>query len=257
MENGVIMNKHEITIVGGSGFVGSALARYFNKEFKVRVLDKNPLPKSIERKVEYQQCDIRNYDEVERGLENTDLVIHAAIVQIPLINEEKRLGYEVNVLGTQNVCRVVDENPSIKGMILAGSWHLFGERGLEGVIDEGFGFRPDRVEDRARLYAFSKIAQETAKHCQVIILDWTGEYTNTLQNNPQTQVITPGQTRTIPLKTAGETPLQVVEKIAYYLETTWNQPITPLQYRLLLTTITRIDNPTPTTITKIKPPNTH
>ena len=161
MENGVIMNKHEITIVGGSGFVGSALARYFNKEFKVRVLDKNPLPKSIERKVEYQQCDIRNYDEVERGLENTDLVIHAAIVQIPLINEEKRLGYEVNVLGTQNVCRVVDENPSIKGMILAGSWHLFGERGLEGVIDEGFGFRPDRVEDRARLYAFSKIAQET------------------------------------------------------------------------------------------------
>ncbi len=155
------MNKHEITIVGGAGFVGSALARYFSKEFKVRVLDKNPLPKSLEEKVEYQQCDIRSYDKVEQGLKNTDLVIHAAIVQIPLINEAKRLGYEVNVLGTQNICKVVDRTSSIKGMILAGSWHLFGERGLEGVIDEGFGFRPDRVEDRARLYAFSKIAQET------------------------------------------------------------------------------------------------
>lgn len=158
---GVIMEKHKITIVGGAGFIGSALARYFSKEFNVQVLDKNPLPESLEEKVEYQQCDIRSYDEVEQGLQNSDLVIHTAIVQIPLINETKRLGYEVNVLGTQNICKAVDKSPSIKGMILAGSWHLFGERGLKGVIDEGFGFRPDKVEDRARLYAFSKIAQET------------------------------------------------------------------------------------------------
>ena len=155
------MNNHKITIVGGAGFIGSALTGHFSKEFKVQVLDKNPLPKSLEGKVEYQQCDIRNYDEVEQGLKNTDLVIHAAIVQIPSINEERRLGYEVNVLGTQNICEVVEKSPSAKGMILAGSWHLFGERGLKGVIDEGFGFRPDKVEDRARLYAFSKIAQET------------------------------------------------------------------------------------------------
>lgn len=155
------MNNHKITIVGGAGFIGSALTRHFSKEFKVQVLDKKPLPESLEEKVEYQQCDIRNYDEVEQGLKNTDLVIHAAIVQIPSINEERRLGYEVNVLGTQNICEVVDKSPSAKGMILAGSWHLFGERGLKGVIDEGFGFRPDKVEDRARLYAFSKIAQET------------------------------------------------------------------------------------------------
>ncbi len=158
---GVIVNKHKVTIVGGAGFIGSALARHFSNEFKVQVLDKNPLPKGLEEKVEYQQCDIRSYDEVEQGLRNTDIVIHAAIVQIPSINEEKRLGYEVNVLGTQNICEVVDKSPSTKGMILAGSWHLFGERGLKGVIDEGFGFRPDKVEDRARLYAFSKIAQET------------------------------------------------------------------------------------------------
>ncbi len=94
----------------------------------------------------------------------------------------------------------------------------------------------------------AKIAQETTKYNQVIILDWTGEHIKTFQENPQTQIITPGKTHTIPLKTGNETPLQVVEKIAYYIETTWNQPITPLQYRLLLTTITRIDNPTPTTI---------
>lgn len=155
------MNKHKITIVGGAGFVGSSLAKYLSREFKVQILDKNPLPKGLEKKIDYQRCDIRSYNEVKRGLKDTDLVIHAAIVQIPLINEAKKLGYEVNVLGTQNICEVVYNSSSIKGMILAGSWHLFGERGLEGVIDEGFGFRPDKVEDRARLYTLSKIAQET------------------------------------------------------------------------------------------------
>jgi len=65
------------------------------------------------------------------------------------------------VIGTQNVCRVVDKTPRIKGMILAGSWHVIGERGLKGIIDEEFGFRPDKVEDRARLYAISKICQES------------------------------------------------------------------------------------------------
>jgi UDP-glucose 4-epimerase len=45
-------------------------------------------------------------------------------------------------------------------MILTGSWHTMGERKLEGTIDEEFGFRPDKVEDRAKLYALSKIAQE-------------------------------------------------------------------------------------------------
>jgi len=39
--------------------------------------------------------------------------------------------------------------------------HTIGERELRGVIDEEFGFRPDKVEDRARLYALSKIAQES------------------------------------------------------------------------------------------------
>jgi len=111
--------------------------------------------------VEYIQCDIRRLEEVEKSLKDVDLVIHTAIIQIPLINEQKRLGYEVNIIGTQNVCEVVDKNLRIKGMILASTWHTIGERGLEGNIDEEFGFRPDKVEDRARLYALSKIVQES------------------------------------------------------------------------------------------------
>jgi len=89
----------------------------------IKILDIKPVPKDLEGKVEYHRCDARKFDYVDRGLRDIELVIHAAIVQIPLINEEKRLRYEVNILGTQNVCAVVNQNPSIRGMILTGSWH--------------------------------------------------------------------------------------------------------------------------------------
>ncbi len=152
--------KHKVAIIGGAGFISTWLARCLAKNFRVNILDVKSPPKDLEKTTKYIYCDVRNYENVEKGLKDVDLVIHTAIVQIPLINERKRLGYEVNVIGTQNVCKAVQENPKTQGMILSGSWHTIGERELKGVIDEEFGFRPDKVESRARLYALSKIAQE-------------------------------------------------------------------------------------------------
>jgi UDP-glucose 4-epimerase len=152
------MKKYVIGIVGGSGFIGFSLARHLSSTFNVKIVDiKEPKDKSFP----FEYCDIRNYEHVKKALADVDLVIHTAIIQIPLINENKRLAYEVNFIGTHNVCKAADELPNVKGMILTGSWHTIGERGLEGVIDEEFGYRPDKVEDRARLYVLSKIAQET------------------------------------------------------------------------------------------------
>jgi UDP-glucose 4-epimerase len=150
----------KIAITGGAGFIGRSLARHLAKKFRVKILDVRTPPSDLERIVTYAHCDLRDYKEIERGLNDVDLVINTAIVQIPLINEHKSLGYAVNVVGTQNVCEVVEKNPKIQGMILTGTWHTIGERDLRGVIDEEFGFRPDKVEDRARLYVLSKMAQE-------------------------------------------------------------------------------------------------
>ena len=153
------MSNERVAIVGGSGFVGSALAVQLSKNYRVKVVDRNQ-PKSAIG--DFFSCDIRNYDEVEKALKDIDLVIHTAIIQIPTINQEKRLGYEVNIIGTQNVCEAVRKSATAKGMIIAGSWHTIGERKIEGVLDEKFGFRPDMVEDRARLYALCKVGQEAA-----------------------------------------------------------------------------------------------
>jgi len=152
---------YKIGIVGGSGYIGSSLAEHLSNNFHVKILDIKEPPKSVKSKVDYTFCDIRDYEQVRKGLHDVDLVIHTAIIQIPSINEQKKLGYEVNIIGTQNVCKVVDENPRIRGMILASTWHTIGEKSLNGVIDEEFGLRPDKVEDRAKLYVLSKIAQES------------------------------------------------------------------------------------------------
>jgi len=151
---------HKIAIVGGSGFIGSALAQYLMPHYDVVIVDVRSPPVSL-KNVEFRMADVRNRDEVSKALHDVDLVVHTAIVQIPTINEQKKLGLEVNFLGTYNVSRAVDENPNIKGMILAGSWHLMGEAGLRGVVNEEISYRPDKVESRARLYVFSKIIQET------------------------------------------------------------------------------------------------
>ena len=149
-----------IGIVGGSGYVGSSIARSLSQEFNVTVLDVKP-PADRNFRFGFRQCDVRDYESVHSALDGIDLVVHTAIIQIPLINEQKKLGYEVNVIGTQNVCRAVEESACIKGMILAGTWHTIGERGIVGVVDEEFGLRPDKVEERAVKYALSKMAQES------------------------------------------------------------------------------------------------
>ena len=146
--------------MGGSGFIGLSLTKHLSPFFDVKILDVKEPTKKLAGLM-FESCNIRKYEEVVKALADLDLVIHTAIIQIPLINKDKRLGYEVNFLGTANICRAVEECPRVTGMILSGTWHTMGERDLSGVITEEFGFRPDKVEDRARLYALSKIAQET------------------------------------------------------------------------------------------------
>ncbi len=152
---------YEIAILGGSGYIGSSLAKYLSNSFRVKVLDTNPVPDSIRQTVQFEFCDITDSDDVNKGIEDVFLVINTAIVQIPYVNEVKRAGYGVNLLGIQNLCSAVDKHKSPKGLLLAGTWHVFGYGQFSGIIDESFAFKPDKVEDTARFYVLSKIAQET------------------------------------------------------------------------------------------------
>jgi nucleoside-diphosphate-sugar epimerase len=150
--------RSSIAIVGGSGFVGSSLAEHMSSQFDVTVLDR------VQRKEfrgNFKLCDIREPQTLTELLQGFDLVVNCAIVQIPEINTNKRLGHDVNLLGVQNLCAAIESVGSIKGLLHASSWHIFGERDLRGVLDEEFGLHPDKIDERARFYALCKIAQES------------------------------------------------------------------------------------------------
>ena len=145
-----------IAIIGGSGFVGSSLSKHLSARYNVTVLDRIP-PRNFKN---FKLCDIRDQRSLARALRGFDLVINTAIIQVPQINANKRAGYEVNVLGTQFICDAVENIESITGLVHASSWHVFGETSIQGVLNEEFGYHPDKIEDRAKFYALCKIAQE-------------------------------------------------------------------------------------------------
>jgi nucleoside-diphosphate-sugar epimerase len=148
---------NSIAILGGSGFVGSSLAAHLSYAFDVTILDRVQ-PKSPG--LAFKPCDIRDRQSLVDAIRGFDIVINTAIIQVPEITEKKRLGYEVNVLGVRNLCEAVESVDSVKGLLHASSWHVFGERDLRGTLNEQFGYRPDKVDERARFYAMCKIAQE-------------------------------------------------------------------------------------------------
>jgi UDP-glucose 4-epimerase len=151
----------DVVVFGGSGFIGSSLAAHLSSlGYRVRVADLNPPKRSLENVV-FRRCDVRDGLDVFACLADASVAINAAIIQIPRINEEPVLGYQVNVVGAQNICEAVARLDGVVGLVQAGTWHTIGETGLEGVVDEEFGYRPDKVEERAKIYALSKVCQES------------------------------------------------------------------------------------------------
>jgi len=150
----------KIAIIGGSGVVGVELALELSNNYQIKIIDITEPTIDTINDIEFDMIDICNYSRLKESLMDVDLVIHTAIIQIPLINEKKKVGYDVNINGIQNVCRCVEEIDNCKGMILTGTWHTMGEHGWTGEIDERYGYKPDYVGARAKLYAFSKITQE-------------------------------------------------------------------------------------------------
>ena len=98
------MSLKKVIITGGSGYFGSLLAKkLLNDGYSVTLLDINKPDKELKKNTNFVECDIRNYEKLKKALRGYEIVYHN-VAQVPLA-KSKRLFNEVNIKGTENLCK--------------------------------------------------------------------------------------------------------------------------------------------------------
>jgi GlcNAc-P-P-Und epimerase len=114
-----INSRPLITIIGGSGFVGSFLIKEL-QDYKVGNLDKNPSPFFDNITT---NGDIRNLDEIKIPKGTKSVILLAAEHRDDV--SPTSLYYDVNVQGTKNVLQAMD-NTGVKNIIFTSSVAIYG-----------------------------------------------------------------------------------------------------------------------------------
>ena len=135
-------------IIGGLGFLGNEIVRQLisdgNEVFIVDNHYKSANDIEDIKSVRTYSTDIRNFDQLRLEIikEDPDVLIHtAAIHYIPECNNNPTLAFDVNVTGTLNILRIIQElNPAhfvhlSSGAVYADSNELLNEE--ESKIEVG------------------------------------------------------------------------------------------------------------------------
>lgn len=144
-------------VTGGGGYLGSAIIRRL-RQHGCRVKSMDLLKHSHDDpQVECIVGDLRHYDSVQEACQGVDTVFHTAAL-ISLLSyyrpAQKRLVYEVNCVGTQNLVRAAQQ-AGAGALVHTSSFNVVLDRVLEEK-DESLPY----AEKTADLYSLSKIESE-------------------------------------------------------------------------------------------------
>ena len=148
-----------ILICGGTGFVGSAIARKLTDRHNVKVLTRSTSPKNPIPGIQYIQGDISNISDLECAMQNCDVVINAAqFNNAPFENPKKNLTYEkVDAEGTENVVAASKKMNIAQILYISGAgveegktenWFVAKLRAEKSIKDSGINytiFRPSWI----------------------------------------------------------------------------------------------------------------
>lgn len=129
--------KHLVT--GGSGFIGTHLCRrLISKGHEVVVLDLRD-PENPIKGVQYIKGDVRKPVDLDRTIRGVHTVYHlAAIVSIPLCQEDPFGSYETNLMGTLRVIDAIRAESGRQGRkvrhVFASSAAVYGYLGDDGRL---------------------------------------------------------------------------------------------------------------------------
>jgi UDP-glucose 4-epimerase len=157
----VDLHGAKVFITGGAGFIGSHIAdqvidagaeRVVIVDDFVRGRRENLARAFASERVEAHQGDILDFDLVDRLTAGADLVFHQAALRITQCAAEPVRGWQVMVLGTQNVLEAAVRH-GVKKVLAASSASVYGEPSYL-PMDEEHPF------NNRTLYGAAKVANE-------------------------------------------------------------------------------------------------
>lgn len=150
----------KIIITGGMGFVGTHLTKVLSQNgFEITVFDKAISESKKEGAISFIKGDITNKNELKDAAQNIDVIVHlAAIVSVPVCEQNPELCHLNNTEGTENVFAVAKEL-GIKKVIYASSAAVYGNLESENIFESdetkpisNYGISKLENEKTAQLY---------------------------------------------------------------------------------------------------------
>ncbi len=92
----------KLIVIGGSGFVGSNVLNQMEAEEKAYFSRNNS--EALDNKgIKYIKGDVRNYEDVEKAIENYDTVIHA----VDVLKEDEEKHEDISLNGVKNIVKAI------------------------------------------------------------------------------------------------------------------------------------------------------
>ncbi|GET45058.1 NAD-dependent epimerase/dehydratase family protein [Capnocytophaga felis] len=168
------MQIKNILLTGASGTVGYEVLKQLieKKYYKVKVFDiKTPQTEKkfarLPQNFEIIYGDISNTQDVVKATQNVDAVIHLAAIIPPLADDNPKLAERVNVKGTENLIKALEQNSPQAFFMYSSSISVYGDRVKTPYITVNDPLTPSEGDE----YAITKIQSE--KIVQNSKLSWT------------------------------------------------------------------------------------
>ena len=152
--------KKKLLLTGGTGFLGSVIAKKLKNDFDLTLLQRNK-PRECNKGFSYIECDLSNSGIPEKKFDDWSVVVHAAGKAHVLYDHHasKDIFEEINVIGTKNLLRSLSNRlPDL--FVFISSISVYGVNSGQNIDEQ----HPLGATD---LYGMSKIKAEKE------VLKWT------------------------------------------------------------------------------------
>lgn len=158
-----------VLVTGGSGFLGTALAKKFvDKDYFVKILDvEDPKAPPSAGRISFLRGDVRDAEIAKKACEGAACVIHNAAI-LPISRASKKIFWGVNVDGTRNILKASLDS-GVKKVIFISSSAPYGIP-KEAPITEKTAFDPVCDYGRSKIAAEGACNEYRKKGLNVIIL---------------------------------------------------------------------------------------